>query len=490
MGGEVLVPGLTLLESGFVCLTIYWLLVLVTVPSVLLQKEGHPVAALAWILAMFVLPPVGAMAWWTVGRSHLRSRRRKRRRAREEVLHAIEAVRSRTKPPAGSPTSLLDARRLPPEFLDSISAPSPANCVRLLPDTRQAYAAWEEAIRSANDHVHFLYYAWGNDASGRRFRDLLAQAAARGVEVRCLFDAVGSPRIDSAFLEPLRAAGGRVYPFLPPRLFTLRPVINFRNHRKILVVDNRRAFIGGINIGDVYLEWNDLAVEIRGPEVDRLQEVFAEDWYFTVREELTRDKYFGQWVFCEGQADGEWAPAAFCATISSGPEQELNATREMLFLAFTKARKRIWILTPYFVPYQSIQAALRSAVYRGVDVQLLVPARNDIGLIQRASRSFFPGLLHGGIRIFEYLPRMLHAKAVVLDDDLLFIGSANMDTRSFKLNFEASCFIESQKLNGAGAELFQGFRRESREVTRQDLRRRPYFARVADAAVHLLSPLL
>lgn len=481
---------LDLLEAVAVCLVAYWVMALLTVPSVLLQKEGHPVAALAWILAMFVLPPFGALAWWTAGRVYLRRRRSSRRRAREEVIDALEAVRRRTRPPEGSPTSLLDARKLPPEFLDSISAPSAGNCVRLLPGTHDAYAAWEEAIRGARHHVHFLFYAWGNDATGRRFRDLLADAASRGVEVRCLFDAVGSPSINDAFLAPLRLAGASAHSFLPVRVFSLRPVVNFRNHRKILVVDGRSAFTGGINIGEEYLGWNDLAVEIRGPEVDRLQEVFAEDWYFTTREELARADYFGQWITCDRPQGTQWAQQAFCATISSGPEQELNATREMLFLAFTNARKRIWIMTPYFVPYQSIQAALRSAVYRGVDVQLLVPQRNDVGLVQRASRSFFPGLLHGGVRIFEYVPCMLHAKAVILDDDLFFVGSANMDTRSFKLNFEASCFIECKALNAKGADLYQSFRNDSRELTRNDLRHRPYFSRVADAAVHLLSPLL
>ncbi len=489
-------PGLpTLPEPLSVAWTASWLLALATVPNVLLQRRGRPTAALAWLFALFALPPVTLLAWWLLGRTHLQRRRKRRRRATETLARQLAEARHRAgceRPPL--PDALL-AVSLPEDVAEAVFPASGGNRVELLVDAERAYPAWEEAIAAAKHHVHALFYIWNDDATGRRLRDLLVERARAGVEVRLLVDDVGSPAARRGFFRPLTEAGGQVARFLPLRPWGSTPVINFRNHRKLLVVDGQVAFVGGINVGDEYYEWHDLAVALRGPAVDQVQEVFADDWFFQVGEELASEAYFGRWshtgACCAGASspDGAAAEAVGVATVASGPVQQLNAIREMLLLAVARTRQRLWITTPYLIPDPGTVAALRTAAYRGVDVRIMVPADSDVPLVRRAARAFYPALLGAGVRIFEY-EGMTHAKAVVFDDELCLVGSANMDNRSFRLNFEASCFLASERLTDRLAARYEENLRRCREVHAEALERLPWGDQVLDAAAHLLSPLL
>jgi cardiolipin synthase len=233
-------------------------------------------------------------------------------------------------------------------------------------------------------------------------------------------------------------------------------------------------------------------MQLEGPIVDQLQETFAEDWYFASNREIVAPQIFCQWQTPDGIAK---LPAvddahAICSLLASGPHTPHNFTHDAMFLAVTQAKKRIYITTPYLIPEESTLAALRTAVYRGVDVQVMVPAKNDVRLVQWAVRSYYPDLLNAGIRIFEFLPNVLHAKSVLIDDDLSIVGSANIDVRSFRLNFEASCLARSKPLNARLLDLFEHNRQQSREVTHDDIKKHSYFTQLGDAAAHLLSPLL
>ncbi len=467
-----------------------WSMALLTVPSVLIQRRGRPTAALAWLFALFALPPLALFAWWLLGRTHLARRRRKRSEATAALADRLAAARRRAgAQPAPVPLTL-QAVSLPEELAEAVFPPSGGNHAHLLEDASEAYPAWERAITTARHHVHALFYIWNDDATGRRFRDLLTQKASEGVEVRLLVDDVGSPAARRGFFQPLVRAGGTVARFLPLRPWGSTPVVNFRNHRKILVVDGEVAFVGGINVGDEYYEWHDLAVGLRGPGVDQVQEVFADDWYFQTGEELVSEPYFGRWVTpCERPLAEEEVCDVGVATVASGPVQRLNAIREMLLLAIARTERRLWISTPYLVPDAGTIAALRTAAYRGVDVRIIVPARSDVWLVRRAARAFYPELLHAGIRIFEY-EGMTHAKAVLFDEALCLVGSANMDNRSFRLNFESSCFLASQPFVERLAARYERNLARSREVRAEDFERIPWGDQLLDSAAHLLSPLL
>ncbi len=480
---------------------VVYLLALLSIPSVLLKRRGRPQAALGWVMVLFFVPGLGLFLWWAIGRRHLVRRRRRRRLAAEKLSLRLTELRAELPAVPEADWDVMPFRCLPSEEAEWAFAPTTGNQVELLVDAEQAYPAIEQMIADATHHIHILFYIWQNDATGRHFRDLLIEKARAGVEVRLLFDAVGGSNVRrGGFMDPLRASGAQVAAFMPPRIFKRSLDLNFRNHRKIVVADGCCAFVGGLNIGDEYREnWHDTGVKLQGPVVDQLQEVFADDWHFATGEDFTQTGYFaggcgvGDSQPGDGHpSDGQAAPRerAICGIVASGPHSEFNFTREAFFIALNNAKKRIWITTPYFIPDQSIMASIRSAVFRGVDVRMLVPARGDHLLVHLAGRSYYPDLLRSGVRIFEYRGAVLHAKTVVLDDDLSIVGSANMDIRSFRLNFEVNCFVKCGELTAQLAELFERDLGKSRETSLAEVEQTSYVQRLGEAVAHLLSPLL
>ena len=301
------------------------------------------------------------------------------------------------------------------------------------------------------------------------------------MRVRVLVDAVGSPSFGGRFSRPLRKAGAEVAAFLPARFRPWAPTFNFRNHRKILVVDGRVAYTGGMNVGREYeTEWQDLSLELRGPVVGQLADVFAEDWCFaTGREPPALPEV--EAVDPEGHV---------CTVVASGPDRSSNRVHDAFFLAITRARARVWIASPYFVPSQALLAALRSAAQRGVDVRILTPRRSDLPLVAFASRSYYRPLLTEGVRIFEYTAGVLHAKALLVDEELSALGSTNVDARSFRLNFEITCFVASEALASSLARVFERDLALSEEIELAALDERPTWVALAESMAHLLSPLL
>jgi cardiolipin synthase len=469
-GWDLFVPGRVLLGVFLAS----QLIALLTIPSVLLRRRGRPSAALSWLLALFALPLLGVLAWWAFGRTHLE--RKRRRRARKK--RAFARVHSRHSP---DDETIFD-RQLPARARRDCVFPSPGNRLTLLLDGERAYAAMESAIQGARESVHILMYIWQDDATGRRIRDLLAEKARQGIRVRVLVDGFGSSGFARRLGRPLREAGASVAVFLPSRFTPLEsPRTNFVNHRKILVVDDRVAFTGGMNVGDEYAQrWRDAMVRIEGPAVQDLQLVFLDDWYFATNELVETDA---------GVATAPYPDGVDAAIIASGPDSEAWI-HDAYFLALTQAQQRIWIATPYFIPGPAILAALRTAAGRGVDVRIVVPSNSDVALVAWASRSFYRMLLQAGVRIFEYGGTMLHAKALVTDDNVGSIGTANIDSRSFRLSFEVGCFFASKELNQELASWHEGLTRGAIEVTREAIAKKPLAHKLAESVAHLCSPLL
>ena len=465
-------------------LLFFEVLAVLSIPSVLVQRAGRPLAALSWILAMVAVPGIGLFLWWAFGRRHLKRQRRRRQASAQRMTERFQALApGLPRPPCHDPVSLLPIRCLPDDVRHEVFPATQGNRVTLLVNAEEAYPAMRSVIEAAEHHVHLLFYTWNRDATGKAFLDLLVDKARQGVEVRLLCDAIGSPAIGKAFTRALVDAGGAVGRFLPLGLRDGAPTLNFRNHRKILVVDGKKGFTGGVNIGDEYLrDWHDLAVQIDGPAVDQLQEVFADDWYFATGEDIAAASYFGCWdLHDDGTA---------CGLVTSGPDVEQETMHDVLFLAINEARERVFIVSPYFIPNPSILASLRSAVYRGVDVRVMVPGRSDIPLVRRASRSFYPSLLGAGVRLFEYRGAILHAKAVAFDRELVLLGSANINNRSFRLNFEASALVGGASLNASLTSLFEHNMKSCRELSVAQVASLPWHAQVVDSAAHLLSPIL
>jgi cardiolipin synthase len=467
------------------------LLALFTVPSVLIQRRGRPQSALAWLLGLIALPFVGVLLWWGIGRTHLMRKRHRRRSARAQISPSLRVVGTRSQP--SSSADVLPSLHLPADEALAVFPPVDGNSVKVLVDGAETYPALERIVRGGRHHVHFLFYAWRADEVGRRFRDLLAGCARGGVQVRVLCDAVGSFRLSNRFLEPLRAAGGKVAFFMPTRILRRSLTLNFRNHRKIVVVDGSVGYTGGLNIGAEYTRgWRDLGLLLAGPVVGQLQEIFADDWFFATGENLAAGEFFPE---VSAQRDDLLGPegvhqGAVCRLIAGGPDAQHNATHDTFLIAVNQARRRVLITTPYLTPGPAIQAALRTAVYRGLDVRLLVPRDPDVRFTRLAGRSYYPDLLAGGVRIFEYAPGTLHQKMWVFDDELSAVGSANLDTRSFRLSFEACCFIQSRSVNSALADLFRHDQTLSEEVTPASVEASGRWQQLKEAVANLLSPML
>ncbi len=449
-------------------------LALASVPSVLLRRRGRPTAALAWLLTLFALPAVGGICWWAFGRT--RFERKKRQRVRKKEAFA----RTRSGPELRRHTAFdpLITDRAVGEY----TFPTGSNHIELLLDGKNAFPKMEEALRQAKHSIHALYYIWQEDETGRRFRDLLVERAHAGVQVRVLVDGFGSRKFAGKFSQPLRDAGAKIGVFLQSRFASFRKQrLNFVNHRKILIVDGAVAFTGGMNVGDEYArKWRDAMVRLEGPAVAALDHVFLDDWYFATNELLDDPEH----PPTPPTPDGVDA-----AIIASGPDTEAWI-HDAYFVALTRAEERAWMATPYFLPGPAILAALRTAAGRGVDCRIVLPSASDVRIVKWAARSYYRTLVEAGVRIFEYQGPMLHAKALLTDRTVVSIGTSNVDSRSFRLSFEVSCFAAAPALNAQLAEWHEGLVRDSREVTSETLSREPTLQKLGESAAHLLSPLL
>jgi cardiolipin synthase A/B len=447
------------------------LIALLSVPSVLLNRRGRPSAALSWLLALFALPALGTFLWWAVGRTRIEKRRRTTAAKRREFAE-LRGTLGRT---GTTPFDELFPERA---FGDGVFT-SACNQVELLADGPAFFSALEAAIRKARHSIHVAVYIFRNDATGQHIWNLLEERARAGLQVRVLVDGFGTGR--SAWLaERAAEAGIQVAVFLPERFRPLyAPRVNFVNHRKIVIVDHEIAFTGGMNFAAEYAgAWRDLMIRVQGPSVGALEYVFFEDWYFATSEVLDAAS-----VNCDSAA------GLSVATIASGPDSE-PWILDAYFIFITQATRRVWIATPYFIPSPPIVEALRTAAGRGVDVRVIVPARSDVSVVAWAARSYYRNLLEAGVRVFEYQGPMLHAKALVQDDRLLSVGTANIDSRSFRLSFEVSCFVESAALNQELAAWLTGLMDNSSSVTLSDLEQKGTLVKLVESGAHLFSPIL
>jgi len=364
----------------------------------------------------------------------------------------------------------------------------PGNQVKILRGGDAAYPTMIDAIDSATESVSLVTYIFDYDRSGKKFVEALIRAAKRGVEVRVLIDDVGArysrPPSDIA----LRRGGVPVARFMPATLHWKMPYFNLRNHRKIMVVDGRIGFTGGMNIREGHeLRLSpkhptpDTHFQITGPAVAELQEVFAEDWSFSRRERLLGNRWFP-----ELEADGE----SLARGVSDGPDVDFERLQSVILGALSAAKDHITIMTPYFIPDQVVSTSLTLAAMRGVDVRICVPERSNLQLVQWASTAYWAALLEKGCRIFLVPPPFDHSKLMMVDDVWSLIGSANLDPRSLQLNFEFNLECYDSDLARALRTMVEEKLQGGSEVDLLDLQNRPFRLRLRDNLARLLSPFL
>jgi cardiolipin synthase len=457
----------------------------------IILERRSPAATLAWILGLVWLPYVGIAVYLLIGPRRLTRKRRRYAKARSRVREASAAGRRAGAEGLEGPA--VDPRLS--QFMQLVQragdAP-PLRCrsLEIYSDGDACYASIEKAVAEARHHIHLEYYIWAADRVGTRLRDLLCRKARSGLKVRLLVDSIGSSRLGRRFLAPLRASGAEVAWFNPISLARFRPgLINFRTHRKIVVCDGRVGFTGGINVCDDHSEatvgheaWRDTHVRIEGLPVVWLQSVFLEDWHFAAGGGPTSEAYFpGD----DSPASGPWVQI-----VASGPDHDLYGIHKFYFSAIASARERVLVTTPYFVPDEPIHAALVTAALRGARVRLLVSKQGDSRLVTAAARSYYDELVRAGVAIYEYGPPMLHAKTLVVDRDIAVIGSANMDNRSFRLNFEIMAAVYDEATASRLAALFEEDLHKARKYSLREARRAPLRHRLIESTARLLSPLL
>ncbi len=460
--------------------TTAWIGYLVWLGGWIVLQKREPVATLSWLLGLAALPFVGLLIYQVFGPQKIKRHRLRRSRTRaprdadNEALHGHDAATELAR--LGQATTGLP--------------PSSAHSVRLLVDGAATYAALLEDIANAREHIHLEYYIYQPDTTGTRLRDALVERARAGVKVRLLLDAVGSSKTTRRFLAPLIDAGGEFAWFHPPRLGRVwtRTWVNMRTHRKIVVIDGRIGFTGGINITDEENDglrddaYRDLHLRIDGDAVRMLQTVFVEDWMYATQ---------GHALIAElARQLPEKRPGPIPAQVlPSGPDSSWEAIHRAHVAAIHAARQRVWLVTPYFVPGEAAMMALTSAALSGIDVRLLIPRRSDSLLVTLAARSYFDELLAAGVKVHEYGPRMLHTKALLVDDCFALIGTANFDNRSFRLNFEVSMLFHDHDIAAALARLIE-HEFLSAPCVRDDRRRPLLQVRLPEALARLGSPLL
>jgi cardiolipin synthase A/B len=470
-----------------------WMTYLIVLGIWIVLQKREPVATLSWILILAVLPYFGFIIYHVFGPQRIvrqRLRRARSRLSKDETR--VVAPTLHTQP------ETLELSRTATKT--TAIGPSRATRVDFLIDGHAKYTRLLADIAQAQHHVHLEYYIFTPDQSGRALRDALTVCAQRGVRVRLLLDAIGSAKASQRFFAEFEAAGGELVWFHPTKFlrFWHRPWMNLRTHRKIVVIDHRIGYTGGINITDEENEalradaYRDLHVRMEGEVVRSLEQVFVEDWvYASGRRDVMSELARTQPLMNVDDANAMAAEASTVAAqvLTSGPDSPWETIHRLHVGAIHAAQKRVWLVTPYFVPGEAATMALTSAALGGVDVRLLVPKRSDSLLVTLAARSYYDDLIAAGVKIYEYGPRMLHTKALLVDDHIAMIGSANFDHRSFRLNFEVTMLFADTDVAARLARLIEGEFASAPRV--RDDRRRPLLrSRLPEALARLLSPLL
>jgi cardiolipin synthase A/B len=445
--------------------------------------------AIAWAVSLTAMPYLTLIPYLFLGRSRFSGYVDARR-------SETAALRSRTRatPPAHAPDPPRDLPAGAPGHASVRAltrlAGTPflaGNAVRTLVNGDATFSAILAAIERARRYVIVQFFIVRDDALGDMLRDALLACAARGARCYLLYDSIGSFDLPQRYVNALRAGGVEVHPFATHRQFVNRFQLNFRNHRKIVVVDGEVAYVGGHNVGVEYLganprlsPWRDTHIEVRGPAVARIQDVFAEDWHWAT----------------QTLPPAPPAPAPHpdadmhCLVVPMGPADPQETGSLFFVEAINAARERVWLTSPYLVPDEAVIAALKLAVMRGVDVRILIPSRRDHYVVFEASKLYARDLVRAGVRIFRYRPGFLHQKVVLIDRAAAAIGSANLDNRSFRLNFEIMVLtVDAGFAAEVDAMLSRDFA-DAFEVDTTEYQRASAWRRVAMHVARLFAPIL
>ena len=434
--------------------TIYAITILGTI-VIIITENRNPVKSLAWVLVLAFLPIVGLVFYIFFGQN-FKAKRMVSRRIKRKLR-----------------------KRSVPYYSGSHE--------KIFTSGEDKFKHYLQDLEIAQEYIHIQYYIFEDDKLGNRVKEVLLRCARRGIQIRILYDDVGCWSVKKRFFKEMQDAGIAVRPFLEITFPQLASRINYRNHRKITVIDGKIGYIGGMNIADRYVEgtkwgtWRDTHLRIEGPAVRGLQLLFAVDWSYECKEVLSDSRFFPP-VADKGKSGIQIAPG--------GPIGEWSNIAMLFLKAITNAKKNVYIQTPYFLPTESLVKALQTAALAKVDVRLMIPERSDSTVLRFASFSYITEMLRAGVKVYFYQPGILHSKTIIIDDELCSVGSTNFDFRSFEHNFEANAFIYDREVNSEMKRIFLEDQQQCRRIIQHYWRHRPLYQKGIESIMRLLSPVL
>lgn len=463
---------------------------LVFLGSVIFLENRDPTKTIIWLLILGALPVLGALLYVLLGRVVRKRRLLRHKQVRQEKTEEILMDRQ-VRPSAEDVDQAGESpmnKKLARLLLNDADAPLTLNNrSEVLTNGKKTFRALFSALENAKDHIHLEYYIFHNDAIGKDILKLLIRKASEGVKIRVLVDGLGNRSLEKRFGE-LRKAGVETAGFYPVRFPFLSRRLNLRNHRKIVVVDGRVGFLGGLNVGDEYLSrnkkigfWRDTFLKLEGDSVNSLQTVFLNDWNGVTHQAINDPLYYPQ---------PQHYGTQMTQIAATGPDSDWGSMLQIFFVALTSAEKTIYIETPYFIPDEGSVMALKTAALSGLDVRIILQGVPDHKITYWASHSYVEELLESGVRIYRYQKGILHAKILILDGKIGVVGSTNFDIRSFSLNFEISAFIYNCKFAQRLEQDFHQDLADSEEIVLEEYKKRPLSNRVKESSARLFSPLL
>ena len=461
-----------------------FLLAVVATIVVVVMDNRNPFKTLAWVLVLVFLPVIGLILYFFFGQD-----------TRKERLISKKGFKRLTKYPMME-FQMQESFKASEEkqhqlirFFQrvNLALPFEGNSMKIFQDGSSMLQALLATINSAKHHIHVEFYIFEDDAVGCLVKDALIEKAREGVEIRVLYDDVGCWKVPHRFYDEMREVGIEVRGFLKVRFPRFTSKVNYRNHRKLVVVDGRIGFVGGMNLAERYLKgvpwgiWKDIMMQVEGKAVYGLQMAFLTDWYATDHSLITSSSYFPQM---------EDKGTSLMQVVTSDPVGEWKDIMQGLLIAITSAQKYVYIQSPYLLPTEPILLALKTAAAAGVDVRIMIPEKSDSRMVHWGTMSYLQELMEAGIKIYMYQKGFLHSKLIVCDDCLSSVGSTNMDFRSFEHNFEINAFMYDKTSALMLKDIFLSDQKDAKLLHLKEWRMRPWSQKVKESVIRLFAPLL